>query len=437
MGSSSSYSAIPGDQSELITGCDEDDHGLAKTKGKNWGIFICWLLGNGCLFGFNGMVTIEDYYVYLFPNYHPTRMITLVYQPFVLTTTALFAYHEAKINTRMRNLAGYMLFFLSSFGVIVLDVASSGRGGIAPFVGLCLIAAAFGVADGHVQGGMTGDLSLMCPEFIQSFFAGIAASGAITSALRFLTKAIFENSRDGLRKGAMMFSSIACFFELLCVILYAFVFPKLPIVKFYRTKAASEGSLTVTADLAAGGIKSQPENPLDEEDQAFAERLSNRQLLNQNMDYALDVFMIYVLTLSIFPGFLAEDTGTHSLGSWYALVLIATFNVSDLIGRYMPLIEQIKLTSRKWLLIAVVARFLFVPAFYFTVKYCDEGWVIMLTSFLGLSNGHLTVCVITEAPRGYKGPEQNALGNMLVFFLLAGIFCGVVLDWMWLIGKGW
>jgi equilibrative nucleoside transporter 1/2/3 len=36
-----------------------------------------------------------------------------------------------------------------------------------------------------------------------------------------------------------------------------------------------------------------------------------------------------------------------------------------------------------------------------------------------------------------QGPEQNALGNMLVFFLLAGIFCGVVLDWMWLIGKGW
>lgn len=131
-----------------------------------------------------------------------------------------------------------------------LDVASSGRGGIAPFVGLCLIATAFGVADGHVQGGMTGDLSLMCPEFnqvinfqtslvtevhslakdirskssvtknmlqllhvcrvwnFQSFFAGIAASGAITSALRFLTKAIFENSRDGLRKGASKFSNI-------------------------------------------------------------------------------------------------------------------------------------------------------------------------------------------------------------------------------------
>jgi len=40
---------------------------------------------------------------------------------------------------------------------------------------------------------------------VQSFFAGIAASGAITAALRFFTKAVFENSRDGLRKGASMF----------------------------------------------------------------------------------------------------------------------------------------------------------------------------------------------------------------------------------------
>uniref|UniRef100_A0A0D3GSB4 Equilibrative nucleoside transporter n=1 Tax=Oryza barthii TaxID=65489 RepID=A0A0D3GSB4_9ORYZ len=409
---------------------------VATTQGKCWGIFICWLLGNGCLFGFNSMLTIEDYYTSLFPNYHPTRVVTLTYQPFVLGTTAIFTYHEAKVNTRLRNLAGYTLFFLSSFAAIILDVATSGRGGIAPFVGVCIIAAAFGVADGHVQGGMTGDLSLMCPEFIQSFFAGLAASGMITSALRLITKAAFENSRDGLRKGAMLFSSISCFFELLCVLLYAFIFPKLPIVKFYRSKAASEGSLTVAADLAAGGIQNRA-NSLSEEDPSCVERLSTKQLLLQNTDYALDLFLIYLLTLSIFPGFLAENTGSHSLGSWYALVLIASYNVWDLIGRYIPLIEQVKLRSRKVILIAVVSRFLLIPAFYYTAKYSDQGWMIMLTSFLGLSNGYLTVCILTEAPKGYKGPEQNALGNLLVLSLLGGIFCGAILDWLWLIGKGW
>lgn len=113
------------------------------------------------------------------------------------------------------------------------------------------------------------------------------------------------------------------------------------------------------------------------------------------------------------------------------------YNVLDLIGRYIPLIKCLKLTNRKGLMVAILARFLFIPAFYFTAKYGDQGYMIFLTSFLGLTNGYLTVCVLAEAPNGYKGPEQNALGNVLVVCLLGGIFSGVVLDWMWLIGKGW
>ena len=55
----------------------------------------------------------------------------------------------------------------------------------------------------------------------------------------------------------MLFFSISCFNELLCVLLYTFVFPTLPIVKFYRSKAASEGSKTVAGDLAAAGVATQ------------------------------------------------------------------------------------------------------------------------------------------------------------------------------------
>jgi equilibrative nucleoside transporter 1/2/3 len=41
------------------------------------------------------------------------------------------------------------------------------------------------------------------------------------------------------------------------VIVYAFFFLKLPIVKYYGLKAASEGSKTVSAELAAAGIQVQ------------------------------------------------------------------------------------------------------------------------------------------------------------------------------------
>ncbi|XP_050136583.1 equilibrative nucleotide transporter 3-like isoform X1 [Malus sylvestris] len=441
-----------------------------QLEGKYAAMLVCWLLGNGCLFSWNSMLTIQDYYVNLFPRYHPSRVLTLVYQPFALLTIFALSYHEAKINTRKRNLLGYILFFLSSLLVLVLDLATSGKGGLGTFIGICAISAAFGIADAHVQGGMVGDLSFMPVELIQSFLAGSAASGALTSALRLITKAAFENSQNGLRKGAsrfkvlsfsyfvehftvffgissyrlfifslstaVLFFAISSFFELLCVFLYAFSFPKLPIVKYYRSKAASEGSKTVSADLAAGGIQKLPEST-DEENRKEPDRLGNKQLLLQNIDYALGMFLIYTLTLSIFPGFLSEDTGSHSLGTWYALVLITMYNVCDLIGRYIPLVKFLKMESRRGLMIVILSRFLLVPCFYFTAKYGDQGWMIMLTSFLGLTNGYLTVCVLTSAPKGYKGPEQNALGNLLVMFLLGGIFAGVTLDWLWLIGKGW
>ncbi|GLT45623.1 hypothetical protein SLA2020_194430 [Shorea laevis] len=401
-----------------------------KLEGKLRAVVVCWILGFGSLVSWNSMLTIEDYYYQLFPKYHPSRVLTLVYQPFALGTMALLAYNESRINTRRRNLVGYMLFTLSTFLLIVLDLATSGKGGVGPFVGVCVIVGAFGVADAHVQGGMVGDLSFMRPEFMQSFFAGLAASGATTSALRLVTKAAFEKYKDGLRKGTMLFLAISTFFELLCVLLYAFYFPKIPIVKYYRSKAASEGSKTVSADLAAAGVHRS-------ESQGEVERLSNKELLFQNIDYALDIYLIYVLTLSIFPGFLYENTGHHhKLGSsWYPLVLIASYNVWDLVGRYVPLIKWLKIECRKGLMIAVLSRFLLIPAFYFTGKYGDQGWMIFLCSFLGITNGHLTVCVMTVAPKGYKGPEQNALGNLIVVFLLGGIFSGVSLDWLWLIGS--
>ena len=57
-------------------------------------------------------------------------------------------------------------------------MATSGRGGIGPFVGICAIVAAFGVADAHVQGGMVGDMAFMCPEFMQVTLLGMVGDMA-------------------------------------------------------------------------------------------------------------------------------------------------------------------------------------------------------------------------------------------------------------------
>nr|GEU92851.1 equilibrative nucleotide transporter 3-like [Tanacetum cinerariifolium] len=61
----------------------------------------------------------------------------------------------------------------------------------------------------------------------------------------------------------------------------------------------------------------------------------------------------------------------------------------------IPLIECKKLESREGFKIAVLARFFLIPVFYFMAKYVDQGWMIFLTSFLGLTKGSLPfVCLL-------------------------------------------
>ncbi|XP_019073659.2 equilibrative nucleotide transporter 3 [Vitis vinifera] len=158
----------------------------------------------GSAVSWNTMLIIGDYYYKLFPRYHPERVLTVICQTFAIGSMAILTYKEAITNTPKRNIIGYTLFCVSTLILIVLDLATSGQGGIGPYIGICVIVVAFGVATALVQGGGTGDLSFMSPEFVRSFIAGLAASGVLTSALRLMTKAVFGKSDDGERNGASM-----------------------------------------------------------------------------------------------------------------------------------------------------------------------------------------------------------------------------------------
>lgn len=65
---------------------------------------------------FNPFIFLEN-----LKHYHPSRVLTLVYQPFAFGTIAILAYNEAKIDTRWRNIRGYALFFISTVLLIVVS----------------------------------------------------------------------------------------------------------------------------------------------------------------------------------------------------------------------------------------------------------------------------------------------------------------------------
>jgi equilibrative nucleoside transporter 1/2/3 len=74
--------------------------------------------------------------------------------------------------------------------------------------------------------------------------------------------------------------------------------------------ALCSGKVVITEGIA-GSSWQDVEKPVQ-----LQQRLTNRQLMAKNADYAFAIFVVYTLSLSIFPGFLSEDTGQHHLGSW-------------------------------------------------------------------------------------------------------------------------
>lgn len=75
------------------------------------------------MFLFHIWVFVVDdfaFIVFLMKDYHPSRVLTLVYQPFAVGTTAILAYNEARIDTRWRIIGGFILYFISTLGCLLV-----------------------------------------------------------------------------------------------------------------------------------------------------------------------------------------------------------------------------------------------------------------------------------------------------------------------------
>ena len=139
------------------------------------------------------------------------------------------------------------------------------------------------------------------------------------------------------------------------------------------------------------------------------------------------------VTLSIFPGVLAEDVHSAELGSWYPVGLITLFNLADCAGKAMPGLPQLLVTAPNTLLTCTLVRVLFVPAFHLAA--IDGGPVAVgcLTVLLGVSNGWLTACCMMAAPEGMRGRAAALAGNLMVFSLVLGLCIGAGLGFLWLL----
>lgn len=167
----------------------------------------------------------------------------------------------------------------------------------------------------------------------------------------------------------------------------------------------------------------------------FAEPVSYWRVWSQIQWLASSVGIIYMVTMSIFPGYITEDVHSAFLGDWYPVLLIASYNCADLVGKMLTAVYRAE--NQTFMVRACFGRLLFFPLFYTVLHgpplFRTETPVFVLTAALGLSNGYLTSLVMIVAPKNVSILESETAGIIMTIFLVGGLAIGSILGWLWII----
>ena len=175
------------------------------------------MAGLAVLAPWNALITCSDVWEGYFPGQNIPRILTACYLPvtLLLMGVLLLLSHE-RTWPRARAVGGLAAFAVLVAVVPVWDAIAAARGGregrengdgiiprgTIPASALLTIAVLVGVVDGLAQPAIYGEAALLPSRFTQAVCAGTAASGALTSLIRIITKAAFDNNESSSSSSA-------------------------------------------------------------------------------------------------------------------------------------------------------------------------------------------------------------------------------------------
>ncbi|GLT36541.1 hypothetical protein SLA2020_109130 [Shorea laevis] len=382
---------------------------------------IYFTLGVGFLLPWNAFITAVDYFSYLYPDVAVDRIFAVVYMLVGLTCLVFIIFYAHKSDAYVRINVGLVLFVVSLLVVPVLDaVYIKGRVGL--YAGFYVTVGAIGLsgmADALVQGGLIGAAGELPERYMQAVVAGTAGSGVLVSVLRILTKAIYPQDEDGLRKSANLYFATGIVIMAICIVLYN-IAHRLPVMKYYEQ-----------LKIQTINEEKQERGPLT----GSAWRSTLWNIIGAVKWYGLGMVLIYIVTLAIFPGYITEDVHSAILKDWYAVLLITSYNVFDLVGKSLTAVYLLE--NAKIAIGACAARLLFFPLFLGCLHgpsfLRTEIPVTVLTCLLGLTNGYLTSVLMIMAPKSVQLRNAETAGIVMVLFLVVGLAAGSVIAWFWVI----
>ncbi|XP_063884081.1 equilibrative nucleoside transporter 4-like [Scylla paramamosain] len=143
--------------------------------------------------------------------------------------------------------------------------------------------------------------------------------------------------------------------------------------------------------------------------------------------YMLAIALAYFVTLCLYPGIVTE-VASFRLGSWMPVVMMATFNLFDFIGKVLASVPYD--WTRRQLVGGSVARILLVPLLMLCAGprvapfVPGEATPLLLTALLGLTNGVLGSVPMILAPTKVPDDHRELTGNIMTLSYYVGLTLG-------------
>lgn len=167
--------------------------------------------------------------------------------------------------------------------------------------------------------------------------------------------------------------------------------------------------------------------------------------------YAFSIFLIFVVTLSLFPAVLtnirsvsyhSDEPEEHPWSDclFVPLMCFLVFNTSDLTGRVIP--QWIIWPRNNYiLLILTISRIVFIPLLLMCnhkgsndeiILFKNDIYPIVFNALMGLSNGYLATLCMVLAPHSVDSRNAERASAIMSFCLSSGLTIGAFLSFVML-----
>ncbi|KAL4624400.1 equilibrative nucleoside transporter 4 isoform X1 [Arapaima gigas] len=420
------------------------------------GIYFAMLLaGVGFLLPYNSFITDVDYLHHKFQGTSIVFDMSLTYILVALVAVILNNALVELLSLHVRITVGYLcalgpLLFVSICDVW-LEQFSTKQAYVINLAAVGVVA--FGCT--VQQSSFYGYTGMLPKRYTQGVMTGESAAGVIVSLSRIFTKLLIRDEK----KNTIIFFFFSVCAELLCFALHLLV-RRTRFVRYHKNCASRgllpEDGYRVHHDVVSGEVRFEngavhvspaeteaasepagggtyvrfdvPKPKVKRSRNSVWEMILHRYVVTRVIwTYMLSIAITYFITLCLFPG-LESEIRNGALEEWLPILIMAIFNMSDLVGKILAALPY-DWNGRHLLLLSCV-RVVFIPLFVMCVYPVGEpvlghpAWPCVFSLLMGISNGYFGSVPMIQAA-GKVAPEQRELaGNTMTVSYMAGLMLG-------------